>query len=31
MTRFAKGRHVIFWEEPLFQADVNAPRLDSRK
>jgi UDP-galactopyranose mutase len=30
MTRFAKGRRVIFWEEPLIQVDANAPRLESR-
>jgi UDP-galactopyranose mutase len=30
MTRFAKGRRVIFWEEPCIQADVNAARLESR-
>ena len=30
MTRFAKGRKVIFWEEPIFQADLKAPRLDMR-
>jgi UDP-galactopyranose mutase len=30
MTRFAKGRRVIFWEEPHIQVDANAPRLESR-
>ncbi|HKR89036.1 MAG TPA: glycosyltransferase, partial [Phenylobacterium sp.] len=30
MTRFAKGRRVIFWEEPVFKADLNAPALESR-
>ncbi|MDB5446388.1 MAG: UDP-galactopyranose mutase [Phenylobacterium sp.] len=30
MTRFAKGRKVIFWEEPIVQADLNEPRLDMR-
>jgi len=31
MTRFAKGRQVIFWEEPLFEADIQVARLDSRR
>jgi UDP-galactopyranose mutase len=30
MTRCAKGRRVIFWEEPLIEADAMAPRLESR-
>ena len=30
MTRFAKGRKVVFWEEPVFVADLNAPALESR-
>jgi UDP-galactopyranose mutase len=30
MTRFAKGRSVVFWEEPLFEADAAVPRLESR-
>jgi UDP-galactopyranose mutase len=31
MTRFAKGRKVVFWEEPMFEAEAAAPRLDSRR
>ena len=30
MTRFAKGRRVIFWEEPFIQADAQEARLESR-
>ena len=30
MTRVAKGRRVIFWEEPVFQADAQVPRLKTR-
>jgi len=30
MTRFARGRKVVFWEEPIAQPDLNQPRLDSR-
>lgn len=30
MTRFAKGRRVIFWEEPVLLADLNMPALESR-
>jgi len=30
MTRFAKGRKVIFWEEPILTADLIAPTLESR-
>ena len=29
MTRFARGRKVIFWEEPVFQADLQAASLES--
>jgi UDP-galactopyranose mutase len=29
MTRFAKGRKVLFWEEPMSEAGAT-PRLDSR-
>jgi UDP-galactopyranose mutase len=30
MTRFAKGRRVIFWEEPVAGPLETCPRLDSR-
>ncbi|CAN7377805.1 UDP-galactopyranose mutase [Phenylobacterium sp. LjRoot219] len=30
MTRFARGRRVIFWEEPLYLADLNVPALERR-
>jgi UDP-galactopyranose mutase len=30
MTRFAKGRRVIFWEEPVAGPLETSPRLDSR-
>ncbi|MFI4965680.1 MAG: NAD(P)-binding protein, partial [Caulobacterales bacterium] len=30
MTRFAKGRRVIFWEEPVSGSAEIGPRLDSR-
>ena len=30
MTRCAKGRRVIFWEEPISGAPETCPRLDSR-
>jgi UDP-galactopyranose mutase len=30
MTRFAKGRQVIFWEEPVSGSPETSPRLDSR-
>ncbi|THD58375.1 MAG: UDP-galactopyranose mutase [Phenylobacterium sp.] len=30
MTRFAKGRRVVFWEEPVAGPLETAPRLDSR-
>jgi UDP-galactopyranose mutase len=30
MTRFAKERRVIFWEEPFIEADAAAPRLGRR-
>jgi UDP-galactopyranose mutase len=30
MTRFAKGRHVIFWEEPIGLAAGEPARLESR-
>src|SRR5258707_10006642 len=30
MIRFAKGRRVIFWEEPVSGPPENSPRLDSR-
>jgi UDP-galactopyranose mutase len=30
MTRFAKGRKVIFWEEPVTGSPETCPRLDSR-
>jgi len=30
MTRFAKGRRVIVWEEPIFPADLNTPALRTR-
>jgi UDP-galactopyranose mutase len=30
MTRLAKGRRVVFWEEPVGGPEVTAPRLDSR-
>jgi UDP-galactopyranose mutase len=30
MTRFAKERRVIFWEEPLIEAAAAAPRLNVR-
>ncbi|WP_372784753.1 UDP-galactopyranose mutase [Phenylobacterium sp.] len=30
MTRFAKGRQVIFWEEPVSGPLETCPRLDSR-
>ena len=29
MTRFARGRRVIFWEEPVSGAPEDSPRLDS--
>lgn len=31
MTRFAKGRRVIFWEEPIISAEAASPRLDSHQ
>lgn len=30
MTRFAKGRKVIVWEEPMFGPPEKTPRLDSQ-
>jgi UDP-galactopyranose mutase len=30
MTRFAQGRKVVFWEEPVSGAAEDTPRLDSR-
>jgi len=30
MTRFATGRRVIFWEEPIRLVDLNVPALASR-
>ncbi|MFL5295770.1 MAG: UDP-galactopyranose mutase [Phenylobacterium sp.] len=30
MTRFAKGRRVVFWEEPVTGPLESCPRLDSR-
>ena len=30
MTRFAKGRRVVFWEEPISGSPDVCPRLDSR-
>src|SRR5258708_286992 len=30
MTRFAKGRRVIFWEEPVSGPSETCPRLDHR-
>ena len=30
MTRFAKGRKVIFWEEPILKADLNAAAMETR-
>lgn len=30
MTRFAQGRRVIFWEEPLLQAEAKVARLERR-
>ena len=30
MTRFARGRRVIFWEEPVSGPTETGPRLDSR-
>ena len=30
MTRFAKGRRVVFWEEPVAGTLESCPRLDSR-
>jgi len=30
MTRMAKGRRVIFWEEPISGSPETCPRLDSR-
>jgi hypothetical protein len=30
MTRFAKGRKVIFWEEPILKADLHAAALETR-
>jgi UDP-galactopyranose mutase len=30
MTRFARGRRVVFWEEPVLGAPETCPRLDSR-
>jgi UDP-galactopyranose mutase len=30
MTRFAKGRRVVVWEEPIFQADLQTPALETR-
>lgn len=30
MSRFAKGRRVIFWEEPIYLADLNVPALERR-
>src|SRR3954453_23520100 len=30
LTRFAKGRRVIVWEEPIFPADLNTPALQTR-
>jgi UDP-galactopyranose mutase len=30
MTRFAKGRRVIYWEEPVSGPSESSPRLDSR-
>src|SRR4051794_23655661 len=30
MTRFAKGRRVVFWEEPVSGSPDACPRLDTR-
>jgi len=30
MSRFAKGRRVIFWEEPIYLADLNVPAVERR-
>jgi len=30
MSRFAKHGTVVFWEEPNFRDDIDAPRLDTR-
>jgi len=30
MTRFAKTRKVIFWEEPLAEAELTAPAIETR-